>query len=270
MTIGEISDYMRLLLEPKFGTSEARAIMRIIFEDTLNLRPVDIVVNPNRQMPPFIDEKIRSIINRLLNNEPIQYIIGRARFCGMDFAVTPDTLIPRPETAELIDIITDRYRHKTDLRILDLGTGSGCIAIALSRALKFPQITAIDISQPALDIARKNAADHSVKINFMQADILNLNIDAQFDIIVSNPPYVLNSEQEQMEPHVLYHEPHSALFVPDSNPMLFYDAILKFAKNRAKAVFFEINPLCANLFSGAQIINDAFGKKRFAIYDPFA
>lgn len=268
-TVGQISEVLRSNLEPQFGVGETRAMMRIIFEDVMMMRPIDVIVNPERELPDFIISKIHDIINRLLADEPIQYILGRARFCGINLTVSPATLIPRPETAELIDIITDRYGQRRDLRILDLGTGSGCIAIALARALKFPQITAVDISEPALNIARKNAADYRIKINFLNADILNLNISDEFDIIVSNPPYVLDSERTSMEQHVLNHEPHSALFVPDSDPGRFYDAILRYARRHAaKAVYFEINPLCASHFEKAEIIKDSFGKDRFAIYDP--
>lgn len=270
MTVGQISESLRTRLEPHFGIGETRALTRIIFEEVMSLRPIDVVVCPEREMPDFIISKVNNISERLLNNEPIQYILGRARFCGIDLAVNQATLIPRPETAELVDIITDRYGQRRDLHILDLGTGSGCIAIALARALKFPQITAVDISEEALKIARQNATDLRVKINFIKADILNLNIQGEFDIIVSNPPYVLQSERASMEAHVLNHEPHSALFVPDSEPMRFYDAILHYARQHAKAVYFEINPLCAPRFNGAEIIKDTSGKNRFAIYDPFS
>lgn len=268
ITLGQISETLRTQLEPRFGIGETRALKRIIFEDVALLRPIDVIVNPERELPEFIVSKIHNIIQRLLAGEPIQYILGRAHFCGMSFKVSPATLIPRPETAELVDIITDRYRQHRDLRILDLGTGSGCIAIALARALKFPQITAVDISEAALEIARQNAADYRVKINFINADILNLHLPDCFDIIVSNPPYVLDSERAEMEPHVLNHEPHSALFVPNSDPMRFYDAIMQYARHHTKSLYFEINPLCAAQFKNAHIIKDSFGKDRFAIYDP--
>ncbi len=270
MTVGQLSEWLRTRLEPHFGSGETRALMRIIFEDVILLRPIDIIVSPEREIPDFITQKVKIISERLINNEPIQYILGHARFCGINLTVSPATLIPRPETAELIDIITDRYGHLRDLRILDLGTGSGCIAISLARALKFPQITAVDISDDALKIAGQNAADHRVKINFVEADILNLNIPGEFDIIVSNPPYVLDSERASMESHVIDHEPHSALFVPDSDPMRFYDAIMNYARRHAKSLYFEINPLCASRFEGAEIIKDSFGKNRFAVYDPFS
>lgn len=258
------------LIRSSIGVSgEARAIERLIFEEMMNLSPVDVAVNPERTLPSFIPEKLTLALDELKAGKPIQYILGHARFFGMDFAVTPDTLIPRPETEQLIDLITDRHGNQTDLRILDIGTGSGCIAIALARALRFPQITAIDLSPQALEVARKNAATLHAKVNFIQADALSLSIPGPWDIIVSNPPYVLQSEAADMQPQVLNHEPHSALFVPDSNPMLFYDAITAYArKSRSKALYYEINPLCSNEFPGAEIIKDIHARNRFAIYDP--
>lgn len=269
MTVSEASALMRARLEPKFGPGEARALERIVFEDVMNLRPVDVVVNPQRELPDFMPGKLGAIITRLLADEPIQYILGRARLCGLTLEVSHATLIPRPETEELVDLIVKRYASKPDLRILDLGTGSGCIAIALARALKFPQITAIDISANALEVARRNASGHRVKINFIQADILSLDIPGPWDIIVSNPPYVLAGERAGMDARVTEHEPHQALFVPDNAPMLFYDAILDYARrSHTAAIYFEINPLCASRFKGAEIVKDIHGKERFAIYDP--
>lgn len=269
MTVSQTAAYLRSRLVPAFGDGEARALERIIFEDVMNLRPVDVVVNPDRELPDFMDGKVGGIVERLLAGEPIQYILGRARFCGMTLAVSPATLIPRPETEELVDIITDRYSSRTDLRVLDLGTGSGCIAIALARALKFPRVTAVDLSADALAVARRNAADYRVKIDFIQADMLNLDLPGPWDIIVSNPPYVLESERAAMHSRVLDHEPAMALFVPDSDPMRFYDAVLRYAReSQSGAVYFEINPLCVSRFKGAEIVKDIHGKDRFAIYDP--
>lgn len=269
MTVKELSDHIRRRLA---DDPEARPLERIIFEDVLLMRPIDVVVNPERNLPPFIPAKVDAILDRLIAGEPIQYILGRARFYGMELNVNPDVLIPRPETAQLVDIIADRYAGRPDLRVLDLGTGSGAIALALARTLRFPHITAIDISPEALAVARQNAADLRVKIDFIQADILNLNpilsSSCFYDIVVSNPPYVLDSERSDMEPKVLDHEPSSALFVPDSDPMRFYDATLCAFRGHAGAFYFEINPICASRFKGAEIIRDSFGRERFAIYDP--
>lgn len=271
MTVSQIDRHIRSILQPAFGPGEGAALTRIIFEEVMNLRPIDVVVNPQRVLPDFMPQKIDGIIRRLINGEPIQYILGRARFCGMDFKVTPATLIPRPETEQLVDMIADRYASHPDLRILDIGTGSGCIAIALARALKFPQITAIDISDDALAVARQNAADYRVKIDFRQANALSLSLPGPWDIIVSNPPYVLQSEMAEMESHVVNHEPHGALFVPDLDPMRFYTAMLHYARHvQAKAIYFEINPICADRYPGAEIVKDIHGRNRFAIYDPLA
>ncbi|MCM1309479.1 MAG: peptide chain release factor N(5)-glutamine methyltransferase [Bacteroides sp.] len=264
MTVNELKNHIRSRLA---SDPEARALERIIFEDVLLMRPVDVVVNPDREVPPFIPPKVNAILDRLVAGEPIQYILGHARFYGLDLRVNPDVLIPRPETEELVDIIVKRYGNQPDLRVIDIGTGSGAIAIALARTLKFPQVTAVDVSEKALAVARQNAADLRVKINFIQADILRCPLSAaQFDIAVSNPPYVLESERKEMERKVLDHEPSLALFVPDSDPLRFYDAIMRNVK--ADSYYFEINPLCAKDFKRAEILRDSFGKERFAIYDP--
>lgn len=270
MTVSGISSRIRGALELKFGATEARAMERVIFEDVLGLSPVDVAVNPDRGLPEFVGPKIEKILARLLGDEPLQYVVGRARFYGLEFEVTPDVLIPRPETAELVDMIVDRHGAQRDLRILDAGTGSGCIAVALARSLKFARITAIDISEAALGVARRNAAAMGVNVDFVCADMLDCGLAGPWDIIVSNPPYVMESERAEMEPHVADREPARALFVPDDEPMKFYDALLNYARRvGAGAVYFEINPLCASRFEGAEIVRDSFGRKRFAVYDPF-
>jgi release factor glutamine methyltransferase len=206
----------------------------------------------------------------LLADEPIQQVLGTARFCGMMLRVTPDVLIPRPETEQLVDMIADRWRNVPDVRVLDVGTGSGCIAIALARALRFPQVTAVDISADALNVARRNAAEWKVAIDLQQADALQLQLPGEWDVIVSNPPYIMQSEAAEMEPRVLRHEPHTALFVPDAEPMLFYDAIRAYAARHLSArgmLYFEINPLMAQQYRGADIVKDFCGRDRFAIYE---
>lgn len=267
-TVRRLSDKLLSRLAPVYGPNEARAMVRIILEDVVMLTPVQVAVNPDREMLDFIVEKTGRIAARLLAGEPLQYVIGHARFYGMDFSVSQAVLIPRPETEELVDMIVKRFGSQSDLRVLDIGTGSGCIAIALARHLKFAQVTAIDLSAEALDVARANARSLNARVDFIEADALALSLPGPWDIIVSNPPYVMQSESAEMEARVLNHEPHTALFVPDSDPMRFYDAILAYARRvRAKAVYFEINPLCAGLFTGAEIIKDIHGKDRFAIYE---
>jgi len=227
--------------------------------------------------------RVNATVSRLLGGEPIQYIFGKAHFYGMDFTVTPDTLIPRPETAQLVDMIVDRYGRQPDLRVLDIGTGSGCIAIALARNLTFPgNVTAIDISSKALDVARINAGELKVSVNFLLTDMLDRQsfahqVNGPFDIIVSNPPYIARLEAKEMERHVLDHEPHSALFVPDDDPLLFYRAIAAIAGDMLTAdgsLYLEINPIYAKQlvkmlnghgFSGIDVEKDMQQADRFII-----
>lgn len=261
---------LSMRLAGKYGPDEARAMARVIMEDVALLKPVDILVAPERTLPDFVQSKVRDIADRVMAGEPMQYVLGHARFCGMDLIVTPATLIPRPETEQLVDMIADRSGSRSDLRVLDCGTGSGCIAVALARALRFPLITAIDISEAALEVARANARKYKVKIDFSQADMLTYDNPAKWDIIVSNPPYVMERERAGMEPHVTEYEPAAALFVPDDDPMLFYRPLIRYAKthlNDGGALYMEINPLCESRFEGARLVRDMYGRIRFAIYD---
>lgn len=276
----EVSKEITATLTPMYGAGEARAMTRIIFEHLKGWTPVDMAVRASEPVSGFIQNKIKDVISRLLKNEPIQYIFGVADFYGMKFKVTADTLVPRPETAELVDMIVGENQAK-DLRVLDLGTGTGCIAIALARNLPFASVTAADISDKALAVARENARALNTGVTFIHADILSLPSDpdalpgAPFDIIVSNPPYVADSEKKDMEPNVLVYEPAGALFVPDSDPLKFYRAILRYA-DKALApdgkIYFEINPLFASDmetlcrkegFPDIALTRDSFGKVRF-------
>lgn len=260
---------MRAQLTPVLGAGEARAAERIIFEEMMLMSPVDVLVNPQRELPDFIDAKLRRALARIVAGEPLQYVLGHARFMGMDLMVTPAVLIPRPETEGLVDIIVDRYGGKSDLRVLDVCTGSGCIALALARNLPFACVTGVDLSDAALEVARHNAAELHCRVDFVRADALNLQLPGEWDIIVSNPPYVMQSEADAMQPQVLDHEPRMALFVPDDDAMCFYDAITAYARRtRAGALYYEINPLCAGRFTGADIVKDIHGRDRYAIYDP--
>jgi release factor glutamine methyltransferase len=191
--------------------------------------------------------EINRILQRLRKHEPIQYILGSASFCNLTLTVTPDVLIPRPETEELVELIV-KDSSTQHLRILDLCTGSGCIAIALARMMPHSRVTAVDISAAALDIARKNAIMNRADITFIRADILSeaAAIPAAFDIIVSNPPYIKESERTAMEPNVLEYEPHIALFVPDADALLHYRAIAEIARTRLNAggrIYLETNSL---------------------------
>jgi len=219
----------------------------------------------------------RSIVKRLLNSEPIQHIIGEVEFYGFPFKVNSNVLVPRPETEELVDLILQHIPQKSKvLNILDIGTGSGCIPISLKKHLLNSKITAIDVSKPALTVAQTNATLNAVDITFIERDILKdtLNDLDTFDIIVSNPPYVLESDKLKMNKNVLDFDPHLALFVADFSPLLFYIRIAKLAKNKLKPsgkLYFEIHEdfgpqtiqLLNNLdYREATIVKDMQGKDR--------
>ena len=229
----------------------------------------------------IMQEKSQEIISRLLHFEPIQYIFGHTLWCGLDLLVTPATLIPRPETAELVERInkpTQTLPEGKALKVLDVGTGSGCIAIALKKAHPSWSVTGIDISPEAIAIARENARRNNVEVNFQVADIFDFNEkNPKYDIVVSNPPYICESEKTSMRPNVLNFEPSTALFVPDSDPLLFYRRIaelfsLPFREGSGLGfLFFEINEaygpqLSAMLdslgYTDIQIHKDIYGKDR--------
>ena len=206
--------------------------------------------------------------------EPIQYILGETEFYGLPFKVTPATLIPRPETEELVDWIIANC-NKNPKTLLDIGTGSGCIAIALAKNLPAVKVSAMDISEEALKVASENAIYNKVTVNFSKKDILGTStLPQKYDVIISNPPYVRNSEKEMMQKNVLDFEPASALFVEDDNPLLFYSKIAKLAKNYLNPngfLFFEINEYLSKeviqllereSFSEIELKQDFFGKDR--------
>lgn len=232
-------------LTPSLGKGEAEAAARIIFEDVAGYDRKYIFVNGDREVLDFVQSRINAAVDKVLAGEPVQYAVGRAQFMGNSFAVSPAVLIPRPETAGLVDIITSDYSGRSDLRVLDIGTGSGCIAISLARALPFCRVTAIDVSAAAIAVARLNAASLKVNIDFVEADILTaVPPRGLYDIIVSNPPYVTQSESADMDARVLDYEPGAALFVPDDDPLRFYRAIAAYGRAALKSggmLYFEIN-----------------------------
>lgn len=240
---------MRRRLTPIYGEGEAKAVIRAIFHALKGWGATEMVIHEGDDLSPYMHEKIEEILKRLEAGEPVQYVVGEAYFYGMDLHVRPGVLIPRPETAELVDMVVADCQE-SDLRVLDVGTGSGAIAIALARNLKFPQVTALDVSPAALDIARENARMLKARIEFVEADIFDWSpVPDSFDIIVSNPPYVLESEKKDMADNVLLHEPEEALFVPDADPLRFYRRIARIGREGLAGggrLYFEINPLCAD------------------------
>ena len=273
-------------LAQKYEEGEAKAISRMVYEVRFGLTLSDICIGKDTQLSANDQIELAEIAQRLERHEPVQYVLGQAEFCGRTFLVNEHVLIPRPETEELVQLIANSQklsqRHTLEERkanILDIGTGSGCIAITLAAMNPEAEVTAWDISAEALKVARENALLNHVEVAFQQVDVLNLpsNIGHQpsvFDIIVSNPPYIINKEREKMEANVLDYEPHLALFVPDDDPLLFYRAIAKYGLTALKPsawLYFEINPLFANdlrqmlasmSYHDIAIKEDAFGKQR--------
>ncbi len=277
MTLRQLLDNGRARLAPLYGQGEADWMMRIIMEYLKGWKQADLLLRADEEVSDFIAGKADAIIARLLDNEPLQYILGETYWHGMTLKVTPDVLIPRPETSELVDLITSE-NIAPDLNVLDVCTGSGCIAVALANTLPFSKVTGTDISDAALAVARENASLRKLKVGFMHSDALGQFPfdDGSMDIVVSNPPYITESEKKEMEPNVLDHEPGLALFVPDSDPLRFYTAISRegFRVTRPGGkIYFEINPLFARQVSrmmtetgwdDVQILPDMHGKQRFA------
>lgn len=222
----ELIEKLRKQLNPIYGSNEAEWLVRCMMEDLCGVTRADMLLK-DIKIP---DEKKRlaeQAAERLAKKEPYQYITGSTRFCDTTIHVSPAVLIPRPETAELVGLIAAREQACTPVRILDLCTGSGCIAVALAKKIKGAQLFAADISQAALDMARRNAHENGVDVKFVRCDILGdtSRLPANIDVIVSNPPYVTESEKKEMDANVLDYEPYEALFVPDDNPLLFYRRI---------------------------------------------
>ncbi len=269
MTLGQSIAETRKRLEPHYSDGEARALVREILFRLKGWTPVDIAVKADEPVSGFIQSKISEAVD----------IFRRATFYGLDFTVTPDVLIPRPETAELVDIIVGDHSGQSDLRVADLCTGSGCIACALARNLPFAEVTAIDISEPAIAVARENASQLKVDVDVRRDAVLALTPPEAplYDIIVSNPPYITQSEKTSVDANVLLYEPHSALFVPDTDPLLFYEAIGLYAVKALAprhSLYLEINPLHAEAlrdmlarqgWHDIDLRRDTSGKLRFAI-----
>ena len=263
-------------LASRYPEREAKAVIRYLLEVGYGLTMADILSGAAERIPT---DEMGANLKRLLNFEPVQQVVGKAEFGGRLFKVTPDVLIPRPETYELCQWVEEETKKaEGDPSILDIGTGSGCIAITLTLDIPHAKVEAWDISSEALAVARDNAQALQAHVNFKQVDALfSLPIHGGLGwvSIVSNPPYICRKEAAAMEPHVLDHEPHQALFVPDEDPLLFYKAIGQYASsalaNRG-SLFFEINPLYAAVitnmldemgFFEIETRKDQFGKVRF-------
>lgn len=276
MKLYELKSYFKNSLSGLYPSEEIQSFFNITSEKFLKLSRIEVALNLEIDVSEEISEAFFQIITRLKNHEPIQYILGETEFFDLPFKVNKHTLIPRPETEELVHWIISEFKTQhSGLRILDIGTGSGCIAISLAKNLPKSKLSAMDISSEALQIASQNAHLNAVEINFFESDILNAgSLPQQYNIIVSNPPYVRQSEKLLMQQNVLKYEPETALFVNDDDSLLFYRAILQLAKTHLKPdgkVFFEINEYLSEElkalakkegFKNIEIKKDIFGKYR--------
>lgn len=276
MTLREQLIEMRRRLDGIYDRREREAVILLVFSHVKGWSRVDLIINEGKELSDFTKKEIDGIVDRLILGEPIQYITGQARFYGMDFKVGPGVLIPRPETEELVDLIKDDSGGKEDLRVLDIGTGSGCIAIALARTLPFSVVTAIDISDDALKIAEENANTQKAKVKFVDADMYMWMPEAEsLDIVVSNPPYITPDEETDMEVRVKDFEPREALFVTQDDPISPYKRIEEIARKGLKeggSVYLELNPRYADDvkayyeahgWDDVQLFIDSYGKTRF-------
>jgi len=263
-----------------YGEGEAKAIARYLLDVAFHLSAADIYCGAVERFSAADGQSLAAMLQRLLQGEPVQYVVGYADFCGRLFAVDANVLIPRPETEELCQWIIDdlsarQAGNNDDKDILDIGTGSGCIAITLALDIADASVTTWDISDEALDAAINNAKRFNAIVNFERVDALNPpNDNARWDIVVSNPPYICDKEKATIEHNVKDFEPHLALFVPDSSPLLFYQSIAHYALSALRgggALYFEINPLYAqdiadmlasHGYADIEIRQDQFGKQR--------
>jgi release factor glutamine methyltransferase len=249
MKIGELAAHYELELEPLYEGDEAKALFSIAAEQVLALSPGKLMMHKDTDISFINMQKLLSILNDLQIGKPIQHILEEAHFYGSVFKVNEHVLIPRPETEELVDwmISVCSSQHSAEnkkISILDIGTGSGCIPITLKKHLRDAEVSTLDVSADAIVVARENAFQIGVEINFIEADMLSFATEQKFDVIVSNPPYIRDLEKADMHDNVLSHEPHLALFVSDENPLIFYKAIAEFAKTNLKTnglLYFELN-----------------------------
>ena len=276
MILSDIKNYIISYLDGIYEANEAESIAYIILEDELKMSKIDLIINAGNIVNEKSVDRIHEILIQLEQNKPIQYILGYADFYELKFKVNEHTLIPRQETELLVHKIIELNKTRENISILDIGTGSGCIAISLAKNVN-ANITAVDFSEKAIETAKTNAELNNVNVKFEILDIIKNQqqiCDKKYDIIVSNPPYVTNTEKTKMQNNVLKYEPHSALFVDDNNPLEFYEAITIFAKNNLNLygqLWFEINEqfgsetknlLIVNGFKDVQIINDLNEKNR--------
>ena len=231
-----------LQLVPQYSDAEARSIAILLMCNITGLSYTELLIH-TPSLNEEQEEELRKKIERVKKNEPLQYVLGETIFYGRRFKCDQRALIPRPETEELIDWIINDVSNDGNIRILDIGCGSGCIAITLSKEIKNSIVTALDISEEAISLTEENCKINSCQVECINDDIFNFS-DAQYDIIVSNPPYICDNEAANMESNVIDYEPHLALFVPDNSPLKFYEKITEYAARNLRSrgkLYFEIN-----------------------------
>lgn len=279
--LSNLYEFYKTELLSIYDNDELYAIFELVCEHYLGYSKTDTRLNFHGNLNQSDVLKIYDTAKALKLGTPIQYILGEADFYNLKFNVNSFTLIPRPETEELVDLVIKQSldsNHLPLITILDIGTGSGCIPITLKKNIANSKVIGIDVSEQALDVAKSNAFNNNVEIDFIKEDVLSnfLILNSAFSIIVSNPPYVLNSEAKKMDARVLKYEPHLALFVEDTDPIIFYKRIIDLCASYLEEkgyLFFELNPLYANdvknyanaskIFNFADILNDMSGKQRF-------
>ena len=291
MIVKQYRNYFNETLKTIYPITEIDSFFFLLLEEYLGFRRVDIVLKSDFKITQETLNLLQSATKQLEQEVPLQYIIGKTEFYGLPFVVNKHVLIPRPETEELVAwVVSESSRFKTfntstkqttetkQLKILDIGTGSGCIPISLKKQLPFAKISAIDISEEALSVAKKNAVLNNVDIHFILQDILKtVALDQHYDIIISNPPYVRESEKKELKNNVLKNEPHVALFVENDNPLIFYAKIAELAKkylNKNGLLFFEINQYLGTEtidlvnkkgLKNIQLKKDMFGNDRIVV-----
>lgn len=275
MTLKEFRDYLYQTLSSLYDDDEIVGIYTRLLKHLFGMSRAEAALQPTLNLNENQIAFALDAIARLAHFEPVQYVLGYTDFCDLRLEVTPSVLIPRPETEELVAWIAENHLIHPPKKILDIGTGSGCIALVLKKIWPKAQVTGLDLSEQALECARENARETGLEINFIQGDVFNWKQNQKYDLIVSNPPYVKWEEKRWMRENVLNYEPHLALFVTDENPLIFYERIVQLAKkqlHKGGYLYFEINEkygeaICKlfkiNKFQSVEMRCDMYGKQRF-------
>lgn len=271
MTYRDIHHYIVNQISPRYPQAESSEIAYRIIEAYYSMSKIDIALSSTDAVN--INPKIKAAITQLVDGEPLQYVLGHADFYDLSFEVNPSVLIPRPETEELVALVLENLPN-SHIKLLDIGTGSACIPVSIKKNKPFVDVSACDVSPAALDVARRNATNNGVEVEFFEIDILRDTLTQHYDVIVSNPPYVTPSEKESMRTNVLDFEPHLALFIEESEPLLFYKRIADIGLahlTEGGYLFFEINELFGNeichmltekSYVNVTLYQDIYGKDR--------